>query len=184
MNENGLICGYLAEDESKVSSMFTRQLMRNHRPFKATILDTSGNIVLEINRPAFLISTSLYVHIPNSDQPLGEVHMKWHLMRRKYDLFIGQNQFGAIDEQMLQWDFHLKDDQGKLLGTINKNWTGFGRELFTEAGQYIIRMDPSILAETGCEVSRPMNLNEVLLGFDLTILIACDDFSHCYIDRL
>ncbi len=129
MNEQRQVIGYLAEDESKISSVVTRQLLRSHRNFKATVLDTSGNIVLEINRPAYLVSTSLFVHLPNQPEPLGDVHMQWHLMRRKYNLYLNKAQFAEIDEQALQWDFHLKDSDGRLLGTINRNWIGLAKEV-------------------------------------------------------
>jgi hypothetical protein len=67
LNEQGQVIGYLAEEENKISSMITRQLLRTHRPFKATVFDTTGNAVLEIDRPAYMISTSLYVHLPTPE---------------------------------------------------------------------------------------------------------------------
>jgi Scramblase len=42
---------------------------------------------------------------------------------------------------MLSWDFTLADRRGDLIGSINRNFRGFGRELFTDTGMYILRMD-------------------------------------------
>jgi len=42
---------------------------------------------------------------------------------------------------MLSWDFTLADVHGNLIGSINRNFRGFGREIFTDTGQYILRMD-------------------------------------------
>jgi hypothetical protein len=42
---------------------------------------------------------------------------------------------------MLSWDFTLADVDGKLIGSINRNFRGFGREIFTDTGQYVLRMD-------------------------------------------
>ena len=50
-------------------------------------------------------------------------------------------QFAAINEPMLSWDFTLADLNGNLIGSINRNFRGFGREIFTDTGQYILRMD-------------------------------------------
>jgi len=50
-------------------------------------------------------------------------------------------QFAAIDEPFLSWDFTLADLNGNLIGSINRNFRGFGREIFTDTGQYILRMD-------------------------------------------
>ena len=44
---------------------------------------------------------------------------------------------------MLSWDFTLADLRGDLIGSINRNFRGFGREIFTDTGQYVLRMDAS-----------------------------------------
>jgi len=41
---------------------------------------------------------------------------------------------------MLSWDFSLAK-RGNLIGSINRNFRGFGREIFTDTGQYVLRMD-------------------------------------------
>lgn len=51
------------------------------------------------------------------------------------------SQFAYVDEPFLSWDFSLKDSDGKLIGSVNRNWRGFGRELFTDTGAYALRMD-------------------------------------------
>ena len=43
---------------------------------------------------------------------VGEVHQRWHLWRRKYDLYLGKRQFAAIDGGFLAWDFTLRDESG------------------------------------------------------------------------
>jgi hypothetical protein len=35
----------------------------------------------------------------------------------------------------------MADLYGNLIGSINRNFRGFGREIFTDTGQYILRMD-------------------------------------------
>jgi len=42
---------------------------------------------------------------------------------------------------MLSWDFTMADLNGNLIGSINRNFRGFGREIFTDTGQYVLRMD-------------------------------------------
>jgi Scramblase len=43
---------------------------------------------------------------------VGEVHQRWHLWRRKYDLHLGKRQFAAIDGGLFAWDFVLRDESG------------------------------------------------------------------------
>lgn len=35
----------------------------------------------------------------------------------------------------------MADINGNLIGSINRNFRGFGREIFTDTGQYVLRMD-------------------------------------------
>lgn len=72
---------------------------------------------------------------------IGEVRQRWHLWRRKYDLFLGRRQFAAIDGGLLAWEFELKDAAGNTLALIDRCvwvcthvcegvrvWGGRGRE--------------------------------------------------------
>jgi hypothetical protein len=35
----------------------------------------------------------------------------------------------------------MANNTGNLIGSINRNFRGFGREIFTDTGQYVLRMD-------------------------------------------
>lgn len=56
-------------------------------------------------------------------------------------------QFAAIDERFLSWDFSLLDENSRLIGSVNRSWRGFGREIFTDTGSYVLRMDSAGLEE-------------------------------------
>jgi len=137
----GQVAGYIAEEDSLGKSL-VRNLLRTHRSFKATVLDPNGTPVLRVYRPFYWISTSLYVESPDGEL-LGEVQMRWHLYRRRYDLYVDKKQFASIDGGFLAWDFNMNDENGQRIASINKDFTGFARELFTDARQYVIRMDPT-----------------------------------------
>ncbi|KAL8772786.1 MAG: hypothetical protein Q9209_002131 [Squamulea sp. 1 TL-2023] len=51
------------------------------------------------------------------------------------------NQFAYVDEPFLSWDFSLLSADARKIGSVNRNWGGFGRELFTDTGVYALRMD-------------------------------------------
>lgn len=117
-NENEDILGYIAEESQGFLSLFSRQLFRTHRPFRALVMDRFGSPILWVSiRPPYF-STSLYtylqtqlrrpfawinsrmfvqrLHEHNPYTPEGEpvldtfaeVQQRWHLWRRKYDLFL------------------------------------------------------------------------------------------------
>lgn len=95
----------------------------------------------------------------------AEVQQRWHLWRRRYDVFLRDkprrilslasenqpepdlmeedfSQFARVDSGFLAWNFSLHDAQGQELGHIGRNFRGFGREVFTDTGQYVVRFGP------------------------------------------
>ena len=64
-----------------------RQVLRTHRAFTATILNTNGQVLLKMKRPFQFINSKLYV-MDEHENVLGQVHQRWHLLRRRYELFV------------------------------------------------------------------------------------------------
>lgn len=59
---------------------------------------------------------------------------------------IGFTQFASVNEPFLSWDFSLKSEDDRLIGSVNRNFSGFAREIFTDTGVYALRMDAAGLA--------------------------------------
>jgi hypothetical protein len=59
---------------------------------------------------------------------------------------VGMLQFARVDEPFLSWDFRLMSEDGRLAGSVNRNFGGFAREIFTDTGVYALRMDAAGLA--------------------------------------
>ena len=57
------------------------------------------------------------------------------------------DQFAYVNEPFLSWDFSLLSNEGGLIGSVNRNFAGFGREIFTDTGVYALRMDSVGLAQ-------------------------------------
>ncbi|CDF34651.1 unnamed protein product [Chondrus crispus] len=90
----------------------------------------------------FLVSSSVHVETPEGER-IGEVNMNWHMWRRRYSLYVQKEQFAEVNSGFLAVDFDMRDMDGKKMASVNKDFTGFARELFTDARQYVLRMDPS-----------------------------------------
>jgi hypothetical protein len=56
----------------------------------------------------------------------------------------GMTQFAYIDEPLLSWDFTLRSEDNSTIGSVNRNFSGFAREIFTETGVYALRMDRAV----------------------------------------
>ena len=80
----------------------------------------------------------------------SEVQQRWHVYRRRYDLFIRDSpkrilslaserqpepepisfsQFARVDGGFLAWTFKLYDARGEEISRISRNFRGLGREV-------------------------------------------------------
>ncbi|KAG1736045.1 Scramblase-domain-containing protein [Suillus occidentalis] len=92
----------------------------------------------------------------------AEVQQEWHLWRRRYHLFLRDQprrilsttsepqpepptdsftQFAKIDEGLWAWHFNMLDARGMPIASVNRAFRGFGREIFTDTGQYFVTFD-------------------------------------------
>lgn len=61
------------------------------------------------------------------------------------------NQFAYVDEPFLSWDFSLRSSDSRLIGSVNRDFSGFARELFTDTGVYALRMDSASFNPPGAD---------------------------------
>ncbi|KAI0328535.1 Scramblase-domain-containing protein [Cubamyces sp. BRFM 1775] len=135
----------------------------------------------------------------------AEVQQRWHPWRRKYDLFLRQtphrilslvnepqpepetdlfNQVAKIDEGILAWHFTLKDAYGQGIANVNRAFRGFGRELFTDTGQYFVNFDGAAAPSEEGDVlykptlSRKLSVEERALVLATAVNIDFDYFSR------
>ncbi|PCH38138.1 Scramblase-domain-containing protein [Wolfiporia cocos MD-104 SS10] len=214
-NEAGETLGYIAEEPRGFLATFGRQIFRTHRPFRALVMDSVGTPILWLRRPFAFINSRMFVqrlkdlnqYTPEGEPVLdtfGEVQQRWHMWRRRYDLFLREdprrilslanepqpepesdlfNQFTRIDEGLWAWSFFFKDARGEEIASVRRAFRGFGRELFTDTGQYFIRfsplppdpMDPTPRAPS---IVRDLSLEERALVLAMSVNIDFDYFSR------
>lgn len=164
------------------SNLIARQLLRTRRPFIAYITDALGNELFRVRRPFWWINSSIYAEIDGKE--VGVVHRRWHLWKRIYDLYLGNKQFAVVENPgFWNWTFTLKDIDGQVLAQIDRDWRGFGFEIFTDAGQYVIRFGSADhSADAGpvqeLEVVRPLTLSERAVAVALAVSLDNDYFSR------
>ncbi|KAF2220578.1 Scramblase, partial [Elsinoe ampelina] len=218
MNGRGETIGYLAEEDHGFGRAIVRQMARTHRSFTAHIFDISGREILRIHRPFAWINSRIRIYdpitststIPLSDMRIiGEAQQEWAPLRRKYNLFAyrpspstpapesptsdvskSMVQFARIDSPFLSWDFHLESSTGATIGSVNRNFSGFAREIFTDTGVYALRMDsvasPSPSASPQAQpsdkaveiLSEPLTLDQRAIMLATAVSIDFDYFSR------
>lgn len=206
MNQNGEHVGFIAEQQRSLLWNIGRQLMRTHRPVRALVMDTQGFPLLWVRRPFQFINSRMYAQrrpFDTSDEALetfGEVQQIWHPWRRKYDLFMRKEgnehsaretetsdhhftQFARIDEGLFSWHFTLRDRRGDEIASVERGFRGWGRELFTDTGQYTVRftptpLNPEIPGARAPPGSRQLTMDERALVLALSLDVDVDYFSR------
>ncbi|KAL2988520.1 hypothetical protein AAZX31_11G091100 [Glycine max] len=178
------------------SNIITRQLLRLRRPFVAYITDALGNKLFRVCRPFWWITSSIYAEIDGKKRPrvgvcsvLCELGVYCVKLLSIHKLLYHQRnkQFAVVENPGLwNWTFTLKDINGEVLAQIDRDWRGFGFEILTDAGQYVIRFgssDPSskiglASAIEDLEVRRKMTLAERAVTVAFAISLDNDYFSR------
>ena len=126
---------YAYEDSGDMS----RQFMGTHRPLSIHIVDNSRQPVLEASRDFFWMLSHLRVDDP-AGRRIGTLNRRLGF-GRKFDLVDGNDRFIAqITSGMFQaFTFTAKDSNGNELGRVTKQWSGFGREMFTDADTFQVQ---------------------------------------------
>ena len=145
---NGEVVAFIAEETASIASAIGRQLLRRRRPMTATVLSPAGDIIFRVRRPLYLINSRLNVE-DASGEVVGEVLQRWHAWRRHYDVYIRKRQFAKVRSGLLAWEFLLEDEKGRPLAQIDRNFQGFGKELFTDAGMYVIHFGDALPGPEG-----------------------------------
>lgn len=136
-DERGAAALRVREQGQGFWSLIKRLFMGPMRPFHVLVSDVqTGETLLELHRPFRFIFHRLEVH--TSDGKLvGAIQKRWSWIRRIYAIEYPVEQpraelFGPI---LKPWTFeiHLGD---RVVGQIQKRWSGLGKELFTDADNF------------------------------------------------
>ena len=99
-DQHGDVVALLAEEHGGLGTTIGRQMLRSRRSFKATILSPDGTVIFKMRRPAYLISSTMFIEDAD-DERIGEVQQEWRPLRRCYNLFLGNEQYARIDSPFL-----------------------------------------------------------------------------------
>ena len=137
------------ETSSGVGAFIGRMFLGPMRPFRVSITDlASGEVVLELRRPFRFIFHRLDVYAGNGEK-IGAIERKWSWLRRIYTIEDANGReiatlFGPFFKP---WTFEIKLGE-RTIGTVQKKWSGLGKELFSDADNFGIDLssidDPTL----------------------------------------
>lgn len=102
--------------------------------------DSSGRVVLNVERPAKLIKSTVIVTTPDGNE-VGRIRQENAIGKIRFALESGGQRVGGINaENWRAWDFAVTDAQGTEIARIKKTWEGLAKAMFTTADNYVIRV--------------------------------------------
>ncbi|KAI5956260.1 hypothetical protein KGF54_000735 [Candida jiufengensis] len=197
MNSAGNIIGFIREKDIGFSKVLSRQFFRIHRPFELEVFNVHGELALILKRPFTIINSHVKALLPGYDEnnelmveTVGESQSLkgWHLFRRCYNLYKLEDeetndysQFGEINAPFLSFDFPIKNEDNSLISSIQRNWVGFGREMLSDTGIYVLKFDKQSFGNDyidGKISNQGVTIDQRAIMLACTISIDFDYFSR------
>jgi len=150
--------GIAAEESGFITSNF----LKTHRPLKLHIAETDGKDIMLLTRKFFWFVSSYNILDANGTL-LGKIKEKWHFFKKEFNLYDAQDNLilNGIAGVPHLWTFRIYS-QGQEVARITKNWSGMGKEVFTDADK--ITLDFGSITD---ELTKKLLLATVF-AFDLT----------------
>ncbi len=155
----GRVLAYAAERAAGAGDMILRQFLGHNRSFELDVHDPGGRPLLRIEHPHRWFFRRLDVYEAESGRRLGAIEQRFAVLGRRFDVLDGS------DTTMLEvrgsffkpWTFPFSRD-GRVVGRIEKQWSGMFTELVTDADRFRLTIDDAKLGP----VSRLLILSAAL----------------------
>lgn len=107
---------------------------------KYQLVDASGQVVLQLTRPAKFIKSKIIVQ-DGQGVEVGAIVQQNMIGKINFGLVAGGQQVGSINaENWRAWNFAITDHTGAEVARITKTFAGLARALFTTADNYVVQI--------------------------------------------
>ena len=125
------------------SGVLGRIFLRSHRPMDIHVVDKNNANLLTASRSFFWFYSHLHV-TDASGQRVGSMQRRFSLLTRRFDLMDASGRLVAEMRGPIFRPFtFMVYQQGQEVGRVTKQWSGVGRELFTDADTFKVEVDTS-----------------------------------------
>ncbi|RKH42508.1 scramblase [Corallococcus sp. AB049A] len=132
---------FAGEVGSGLGLFLLRGFLKAKRPFTMELKSASGETLLRLRRPWRFWLSRLEVE-DGEGRHLGAIQQRFRFFTRAYEVLgPGGEELARLNGPFFRpWTFNV-EQQGREVGTIAKKWSGFGKELFTDADNFGVRFD-------------------------------------------
>jgi uncharacterized protein YxjI len=107
---------------------------------KLQVVDTQGNVLLALTRPAKILKSRLIVQDAVGNE-VGQIVQQNAIGKIRFAFESGGRQWGSLNaENWRAWNFNIQDHNGMEVARITKTWEGLAKTMFTTADNYVVQM--------------------------------------------
>ncbi len=143
--ESGTSVAYAKEKISSLQKVLRLLVKKHFLPSTIEIKSASGDALQYVmKKKAAFIRTKVMISDATGNE-IGYFKSRVFTIGGRFDVFKMDNtKIAEVKGKWTGWDFRFLDLSGKELGTVTKQWSGIGKELFTNADNYMIALSPSL----------------------------------------
>jgi uncharacterized protein YxjI len=107
---------------------------------KLQVVDTQGNVLLALTRPAKLVKSKVIVQ-DGQGREIGAIVQQNAIGKIRFNLEADGHVHGSINaENWRAWNFNIADAQGAEVARITKTWEGLAKTMFTSADNFVVQI--------------------------------------------
>ena len=123
---------------SEESGNLSRQFGGSHRALSMHVVDGNNNPVLNASRDFFWFRSHLRVSVDG--RQIGTLNREFGLGRKFSLVDANEREITRITSGLFRpHTFIAKNAQGGEIARVTKRWSGFGREMFTDADTFVVQ---------------------------------------------
>ena len=127
------------------TKMFRFSKYKTQTPFDIVVSDPAGLGVLRLTRGVSVLRSTVQV-LDGDGALVGKFRQKLMSLGGKLDVLDANDQVVCtVQGKLTSFDYKFLRN-GEQIAQVTKKWMGLGTELFTSADNYVISIEPSVLA--------------------------------------
>ncbi len=115
-------------------------------PFEIDINTPAGDRLITVKRGVAWFVSTVEV-LDEKDQLIGKFKQKFFSIGGKFEVLDAhERSLCWLKGTWTSWDFKFISNDGKEFASVTKKWSGFGKEFFTSADNYVLQIGEEVPA--------------------------------------
>lgn len=116
-------------------------------PFEIDIKTPAGDQLLTVKRGISFFLSTVEV-LDETNRVIGRFRQKFFSIGGKFEMVdANNNPLCMLKGSWMSWDFRFVSGDNKEFAVVTKKWSGFGKEFFTSADNYVLQISDSVPAD-------------------------------------